>query len=43
MPEFSEKPIESDEGVNEWLKFFNMSSPLIAVGTLVTADPVRIN
>lgn len=40
MPEFSTEPINSDEEVEKWLHFYNMSAPLIAVGTLVSADPV---
>ncbi|KAF4521510.1 hypothetical protein B566_EDAN001810 [Ephemera danica] len=39
MRDFSKEPINSDEEVNEWLKFFDMSAPLVAVGTLVSADP----
>jgi len=38
MPDFSKTPITTDEGVNEWLRFYNMSAPLIAVGTLVTGE-----
>ena len=43
MPDFSKKPINTDEEVNEWLHFYNMSAPLIAVGTLVSSDPVSLN
>ncbi|XP_065219717.1 uncharacterized protein LOC135845180 [Planococcus citri] len=39
MPDFSKTPILDDDGVNEWLKFFEMSAPLSAVGTLVSQDP----
>lgn len=38
MPDFSKTPINSNEESNKWLHFFNMSAPLIAVGTLVTGD-----
>lgn len=38
MPDFSKTPITTDEGVNEWLNFYNMSAPLIAIGTLVTGE-----
>jgi hypothetical protein len=41
MPEFSVSPINTDEGVEKWLRFYNMSAPLIAVGTLASADPVN--
>lgn len=40
MPEFSTEPINTDEEVEKWLHFYNMSAPLTAVGTLVSADPV---
>ncbi|CAH1170418.1 unnamed protein product [Phaedon cochleariae] len=38
MRDFSKTPIENEEQLNNWLKFYNMSAPLIAVGTLVNAD-----
>lgn len=38
MPHFSKAPINSEEEVNQWLEFFEMSAPLIANGTLVTGD-----
>lgn len=41
MPDFSKTPIKTDEELNKWLKFYNMSAPLSAVGTFVTKDPVR--
>lgn len=40
MPDFSTEPIYTDEEVEKWLHFYNMSAPLIAVGTLLSADPV---
>ncbi|XP_074030692.1 ester hydrolase C11orf54 homolog isoform X3 [Leptinotarsa decemlineata] len=38
MRDFSKTPIENEEQLNKWLKFFNMSAPLIALGTLVNGD-----
>jgi len=38
MRDFSKTPINSDEQLNQWLKFYEMSAPLIAVGTLVNRD-----
>ncbi|XP_055603863.1 ester hydrolase C11orf54 homolog [Uranotaenia lowii] len=38
MSPFSETPLNSEHELNEWLNFFNMSAPLIAVGTLVTNE-----
>ncbi|CAB3377535.1 Hypothetical predicted protein [Cloeon dipterum] len=39
MPDFSSTPLETDEDVDNWLKFYDMSAPLIAVGTLMSTDP----
>lgn len=39
MPDFSTTPVNTDEEVEKWLHFYNMSAPLIAVGTLASADP----
>lgn len=41
MRDFSAEPINNEEQLDKWLKFFNMSAPLVAVGTLISADPVR--
>ncbi|XP_044755458.1 ester hydrolase C11orf54 homolog isoform X2 [Coccinella septempunctata] len=38
MRDFSTTPIKNEEELNKWLKFYNMSAPLIAVGTLVNGD-----
>ncbi|KAG5884655.1 hypothetical protein JTB14_005399 [Gonioctena quinquepunctata] len=38
MRDFSKTPLENEEQMNKWLKFYNMSAPLIAVGTLVNGD-----
>ncbi|KAJ1522089.1 hypothetical protein ONE63_002400 [Megalurothrips usitatus] len=39
MPDFSATPLHTEEDLNKWLNFYVMSSPLIAVGTLISADP----
>nr|CAI5837138.1 unnamed protein product [Callosobruchus analis] len=39
MRDFSKMRIETEEQLNNWLKFYNMSAPLIALGTLVNCDP----
>lgn len=41
MRDFSKTPINTDEQLNSWLKFYNMSAPLIAVGTLINKDHVN--
>ncbi|XP_023246177.1 ester hydrolase C11orf54 homolog [Copidosoma floridanum] len=38
MPDFSETPLDSVKQLDHWLKFYDMSAPLIAVGTFVSAE-----
>ncbi|XP_065579367.1 ester hydrolase C11orf54 homolog isoform X2 [Artemia franciscana] len=38
MPDFSEKPLNSDEEVASWLKFVEASSPLTCLSVFVTSD-----
>lgn len=38
MSPFSETPINTEDELNTWLNFFDMSATLIAVGTLVTNE-----
>uniref|UniRef100_A0A6B2EA11 DUF1907 domain-containing protein n=1 Tax=Phlebotomus kandelakii TaxID=1109342 RepID=A0A6B2EA11_9DIPT len=38
MQDFSKTPIYTEEELNNWLKFYNMPAPLVAVGTLVTNE-----
>lgn len=38
MDDFSKKPVTTEEELNNWLKFYDMSAPLIAVGTFVTDE-----
>ena len=42
MPDFSEKPLNSVRELDHWLHYYDMSAPLIAVGTFVSAETVRI-
>ncbi|XP_031549527.1 ester hydrolase C11orf54 homolog [Actinia tenebrosa] len=39
MPQFQEKPLNTDEDVNSWLKFYDMKSPLVCVGVFESHDP----
>jgi len=39
MPGYSETPLTCAEHVDTWLKFFEMSSPLVVVGYLMSHDP----
>jgi len=40
MPDFSKTPLESETDLNNWLKFFEVSTPLVALGYLISHDPV---
>lgn len=40
MPDYSECPINSDEDVVNWLKFYKMSSPFVGLTFLISKDPV---
>ena len=40
MQDFSKTPINTEEELNNWLRFYDMSAPLVALGTFVTSDPV---
>lgn len=42
MQDFSKIPINTEEELNNWLRFYNMSAPLVALGTFVSSDPVSI-
>ena len=39
MPDFSDTPITTDEGVQAWLNFYECRSPLVCVGTFASSDP----
>lgn len=39
MPDFSKTPLTSQEQVGKWLKFYEMDSPLVCLGELVSHDP----
>lgn len=38
MPDFSTTPLNTELQLNNWLNFFNMSTPLVAVGTFVSSE-----
>ncbi|XP_057330742.1 ester hydrolase C11orf54 homolog [Microplitis mediator] len=38
MPDFSSVPLTTEESMNNWLRFYDMSAPLVAVGTLVSSE-----
>lgn len=39
MPEFSKTPLHTDNDVNNWLNFFQFSSPLVCLTAFHTLDP----
>lgn len=39
MPDFSTKPLLSDDDVNNWLRFFEMDSPLVCLSVFHSLDP----
>lgn len=39
MPEFSDTALDSQEKVNNWLKFYEMDAVLVCLGELVSHDP----
>ncbi|CAH8620569.1 unnamed protein product [Schistosoma margrebowiei] len=39
LPEFSQEPIDSGEKLRNWIKMFEMESPVISVGIAVSHDP----
>jgi hypothetical protein len=36
MPDFSKEPLDTDEQVQQWLKWFTMHAPLTCLSTIVT-------
>jgi hypothetical protein len=38
MDQFSKTPLHTEEDLNNWLKFYNMPAPLVAVGTFVSNE-----
>jgi len=39
MPDFSPCPINTNEDVNQWLKFYEMKAPLTVLSVFVSSDP----
>lgn len=40
MQDFSTTPLNNVQQLNDWLRFYNMSTPLVAVGTFVSSETV---
>ncbi|VVC31574.1 Domain of unknown function DUF1907 [Cinara cedri] len=39
MRDFSKTPINTESELNKWLKFYNVTTPLVGLGYLVSSDP----
>lgn len=39
MPEFSQKPLECDDDMNNWLQFYEVQAPLICLSVFISHDP----
>lgn len=42
MQDFSTTLLDTEEQLNNWLRFYNMSTPLVAVGTFVSSESVSV-
>lgn len=40
MPDYSDIPLTTETKLNNWLHFYEMETPLTAVGTFVSAETV---
>lgn len=40
MPDYSDIPLNTEAQLNNWLRFYEMETPLTAVGTFVSAETV---
>ena len=41
MPDFCATPIQNDDDLNRWLRFFEASAPLVCCTSFLSTDPVR--
>ncbi|TGZ61497.1 hypothetical protein CRM22_007960 [Opisthorchis felineus] len=41
LPEFCAEPLDTQEKLKQWLKFFEMEAPVVAVGTALSHDPQK--
>lgn len=41
MRDFSKTPIHTESDLNKWLKFYNVATPLVGLGYLISSDPVN--
>nr|VZI04180.1 unnamed protein product [Spirometra erinaceieuropaei] len=43
MPDFPKEPVDSPAKISSWLKFYEMSPPVMGVGTIVSHDPDKMD
>jgi len=43
QPDFSDKPLNTEEEINDWLTFHDMSAPLVCLSEFVSHDPVSLS
>ena len=41
MPDFCATPIQSDDDLNKWLHFYEVSAPMVCCTSFISTDPVR--
>lgn len=42
MQDFSKTPLNTETHLNNWLKFYEVSPPLVGLGYLISHDPVSL-
>ena len=42
QPDFSDKPLNTEKEINDWLTFHDMKAPLICLTEFVSHDPVSV-
>lgn len=43
MRDFSATPLNTEKQLNQWLKFYDMSTPLVALGTFVSSETLDLD
>ena len=42
QPDFSDKPLNTEKEINDWLTFHDMKAPLVCLTEFVSHDPVSV-
>lgn len=43
MPDFSPCPLDSDEKVSQWLRFYTFGAPFVNMATFISKDPGNVS